>query len=157
MHETGGNMKRLKFIFTALFVIFSANLCVNAATIGYADFDKVLNDYSFARNAYKEIDNKSAELRQYALDKDKQFKAIESPIQKKTFEDQVQKEFAAKAEKINTLTAQKEKTIRDNVLAACKSVAVSKKLDAIVDSSVIYAGGVDVTNDIIQILNTPKK
>lgn len=150
-------MKRIKLILTALVIMLSANLCANAGTIGYADFDKVLNEYSFARNAYKEIDNKSAELRQYALDKDKQFKSIDSPLQKKTFEDQVQKEFAAKAEKINTLTAQKEKTIRDNVLAACKSVAAAKKLDAVVDSAVIYAGGVDVTNDIIQILNSPKK
>ena len=150
-------MKRIKFILAAFVIMLSANLCANAATIGYADFDRVLNEYSFARNAYKEIDNKSAELRQYALDKDKQFKSIESPLQKKTFEDQVKKEFEAKAEKINTLTAQKEKTIRDNVLAACKSVAATKKLEAIVDSAVIYAGGVDVTNDIIQILNTPKK
>ena len=150
-------MKKINFILSVLVIIFCTNLNAFAGTIGYADFDKVLNEYSFARNAYKEIDNKSAELRQYALDKDKQFKSIESPLQKKTFEDQVQKEFAAKAEKINTLTAQKEKTIRDNVLAACKSVAVSKKLDAVVDSAVIYAGGVDVTNDIIQILNTPKK
>lgn len=150
-------MKRIKFILTALVIMLSANLCANAATIGYADFDRVLNEYTFARNAYKEIDNKSAELRQYALDKDKQFKSIESPLQKKTFEDQVKKEFEAKAEKINTLTAQKEKTIRDNVLAACKSVAAAKKLEAVVDSAVIYAGGVDVTNDIIQILNTPKK
>ena len=150
-------MRKLKFILTVFLIIFGTNLCANAATIGYADFDRVLSEYSFARSAYKEIDNKSAELRQYALDKDKQFKAIDSPIQKKTFEDQVQKEFAAKAEKINTLTMQKEKTIRDNVLSACKSVAVAKKLDAVLDSSVVYAGGVDVTNDILQILNTPKK
>ena len=150
-------MKKVKFLIAALTLVISANLCANAATIGYADFEKVLNDYTFARSAYKEIDNKSAELRQYALDKDKQFKSIDSPIQKKTFEDQVQKEFAAKAEKINTLTAQKEKTIRDNILAACKSVAAAKKLDAVLDSSVIYAGGVDVTNDIITILNAPKK
>ena len=150
-------MKRIKFILSALIVMISTNLCANAATIGYADFEKVLSNYSYARNAYKEIDNKSAELRQYALDKDKQFKSIDSPIQKKTFEDQVQKEFTAKAEKINTLTMQKEKTIRDNVLAACKSVAAAKKLDAVLDSSVVFAGGVDVTNDIIQILNAPKK
>ena len=147
-------MKRIKFILSALLIMISANLCANAATIGYADFDKVLSEYSYARNAYKEIDNKSAELRQYALDKDKQFKSIDSPLQKKTFEDQVQKEFTAKAEKISTLTAQKEKTIRDNILAACKSVAASKRLDAILDSGVIFAGGVDVTNDLIQLLNS---
>ena len=90
-------------------------------------------------------------------DKDKQFKAIESPIQKKTFEEQIQKEFKAKEERIYNLKTQKEKTIRDNVLAASKAIAASKKLDVILDYGVVYAGGVDVTNDIIQYLNTQKK
>ena len=150
-------MKTIKLIIAAAAVLFAFNNSAYAASIGYADFERVISEYSFAKNAYKEIDGKSAELRQYALDKDKQFKAIESPLQKKNFEEQVQKEFAAKAEKINTLTMQKEKVIKDNIISACKSVASSKKLDAVLDSSVIYAGGIDVTNDIIQYLNTSKK
>jgi len=150
-------MYKFKFILTALLIMFAANLSANAGTIGYADFQKVLSDYSFARNTYKDIDNKLIELQQYAIDKDKQYKAIESPIQKKTFEEQVQKEFRVKEDKIYSLKTQKEKAIRDNVLAACKSVAAAKKLDVILDYGVVYAGGVDVTNDIIQYLNTQKK
>ncbi len=150
-------MYKFRFILTALLIMFAANLSANAGTIGYADFQKVLSDYSFARNTYKDIDNKLIELQQYAIDKDKQYKAIESPIQKKTFEEQVQKEFRVKEDKIYSLKTQKEKAIRDNVLAACKSVAAAKKLDVILDYGVVYAGGVDVTNDIIQYLNTQKK
>ena len=150
-------MFKFKFILTALLIMFAANLSENAATIGYADFQKVISDYTFARNAYKDIDNKLLELQQYVIDKDKQFKAIESPIQKKTFEEQIQKEFKAKEERIYNLKTQKEKTIRDNVLAASKAVATAKKLDVILDYGVVYAGGVDVTNDIIQYLNTQKK
>lgn len=150
-------MFKIKFILTALLIMFAANLSANAGTIGYADFQKVISDYSYARNAYKDIDNKLLELQQYAIDKDKQYKAIESPIQKKTFEEQIQKEFKTKEERIYNLKTQKEKTIRDNILAACKSVAASKKLDVILDYGVVYAGGVDVTNDIIQYLNTQKK
>ena len=150
-------MFKFKFILTALLIMFAANLSANAATIGYADFQKVISDYTFARNAYKDIDNKLLELQQYVIDKDKQFKAIESPIQKKTFEEQIQKEFKAKEERIYNLKTQKEKTIRDNVLAASKAVATAKKLDVVLDYGVVYAGGVDVTNDIIQYLNTQKK
>lgn len=150
-------MFKFRFILTALLIMFAANLSANAATIGYADFQKVISDYTFARNAYKDIDNKLLELQQYVIDKDKQFKAIESPIQKKTFEEQIQKEFKAKEERIYNLKTQKEKTIRDNVLAASKAVATAKKLDVILDYGVVYAGGVDVTNDIIQYLNTQKK
>ena len=150
-------MFKFKFILTTMLIMLAANLSANAATIGYADFQKVINDYTYARNAYKDIDNKLLELQQYAIDKDKQYKTIESPIQKKTFEEQIQKEFRAKEERIYNLKTQKEKTIRDNILAACKSVAAAKKLDVILDYGVVYAGGVDVTNDIIQYLNTQKK
>ena len=150
-------MFKFRFILTALLIMLAANLSANAATIGYADFQKVISDYTYARNAYKDIDNKLLELQQYVIDKDKQFKAIESPIQKKTFEEQIQKEFKAKEERIYNLKTQKEKTIRDNVLAASKAVATAKKLDVILDYGVVYAGGVDVTNDIIQYLNTQKK
>ena len=150
-------MKKLRLVLSVLFILAAANSAAQASNIGYADFDKVLKEYNFAKNAYKEIDAKNAELRQYVLDKEKQFKNIDSPVKKKSFEEKTQKEFNAKTEKINELTAQKEKAVRDNILSACKSVAASKQLDAVVDGSVIYAGGVDVTNDILEILNASKK
>ena len=150
-------MFKIRFILTALLIMFAANLGANAATIGYADFSKVLNDYKYARNAYKDIDNKKMELQQYIMDKEKQFKTIKSPIQRKTFEEQIQKEFKVKEERIYNLIVQKEKEIKNNILAASKAVATAKKLDVVLDYGVVYAGGVDVTNDIIQHLNAPKK
>ena len=150
-------MKKLRLILSALLIMLCVNITANAATVGYADFQKVLSDYSFARNTYKDIDNKLTELQQYAIDKEKQYKAIESPIQKKTFEDQTQKEFQAREERIYNLKTQKDEIIKNNILEACRSVAAAKKLDVILDYGVVYAGGVDVTNDIIQYLNTNKK
>ena len=51
-----------KFILTTLLIMFAANLSANAGTIGYADFQKVISEYTFAKNAYKDIDNKLLEL-----------------------------------------------------------------------------------------------
>ncbi len=150
-------MFKFKFILTALILMFATSLSANAYTIGYADFQKVISEYTYARNAYKDIDNKLLELQQYAIDKDKQYKTIESPIQKKTFEQQIQKEFKTKEDKIYDLKVSKEKEIQTNILNASKAVAASKKLDVILDYGVVYAGGVDVTNDIIQYLNSNKK
>ena len=150
-------MKKFKSIFLALAIIFTASLSANAQTIGYADFQKVIEQYTFAKNAYKDIDNKLLELQQYAIDKDKQYKTIESPLQKKTFEEQIQKEFKTREDKIYNLKVSKETEIKNNVLNASKAVAAAKKLDVILDYGVVYAGGVDVTNDIIQYLNAPKK
>ena len=140
-----------------MIVMLTASLSANADTIGYADFQKVIEEYSFAKNAYKDIDNKLLELQQYAIDKDKQYKTIESPLQKKTFEEQIQKEFKTREDKIYNLKVSKETEIKNNVLNASKAVAAAKKLDVILDYGVVYAGGVDVTNDIIQYLNAPKK
>jgi len=150
-------MSKIKLLITALIIMLGVNLSAHAGTIGYADFQKVITEYSFARTTYKDIDNKLLELQQYAIDKDKQFKAIDSPLQKKTFEEQVQKEFQLKEDRIYALKEQKEKIIKDNILAASKAVAASKKLDVILDYGVVYAGGVDVTSDIIQYLNAQKK
>ena len=150
-------MKKITLTLAALALMFSNAISAEAYTIGYADFQKVLIEYNYARNAYKDIDNKLLELQQYAIDKDKQYKAIESPIQRKTFEDQIQREFKAKEDKLYNLKVAKEKEIKDNILNAPKAIATSKKLDVILDYGVVYAGGVDVTNDIIQYLNTAKK
>ena len=150
-------MTKIKFILTALMIMFAASLSANAYTIGYADFQKVITQYSYARNAYKDIDNRLLELQQYAIDKDKQYKTIDSPIQRKTFEDQIKKEFETKEERIYNLKVSKENEIKNNILAASKAVAAAKKLDVILDYGVVYAGGVDVTNDIIQYLNAQKK
>ncbi len=150
-------MKNIKLFVTTLLILLGLNLSANAATIGYADFDKVLSQYTYARNSFKDIDSKLTELQQYVIDKDKQYKTIDSPIQKKTFEEQIQREFKTKEERVYNLKVQKEKEIRDSIITACKSVAAAKKLDVILDYGVIYAGGVDVTNDIIQYLNSAKK
>ena len=53
-------------------------------------------EYYYAKNVYKELDTKALELQQYLIDKDKQYKAIESPIAKKNFEEKTAKEFKAK-------------------------------------------------------------
>ncbi len=150
-------MRKIKFILTALIIVFATSLSANAYTIGYADFQRVISEYTYARNAYKDIDNKLLELQEYAINKDKQYKTIESPIQKKTFEQQIQKEFKTREDRIYNLKVSKENEIRTNILNASKAVATAKKLDVILDYGVVYAGGVDVTNDIIQYLNAQKK
>ena len=48
---TGGNMKKIRLILSALLIMFCVNLTSEASTIGYADFQKVLSDYSYARTA----------------------------------------------------------------------------------------------------------
>ncbi len=146
-------MKKLKIALLALIMIAITNLSANAETIAYANFKKIESEYEYAKKSYKEIDNKVLELQQYVIDKDKQFKAIDSPIQKKNFEDKIQKEYKAKEDEVLKLKLQKEDEIYKNIMEATKVVAANKNIDIVLDYRVVFTGGLDISSDVIQYLN----
>ncbi len=147
----------------AVLTLVMATLCAaaQATTIGVIDFKKVGTSYNYAKAAFKEVDNKSMELQQYLIDKDKQYKAIDSPIAKKNFEDKTKAEFEAKRDALEKLQVAKEDEIYNRILAAAKAVANAKKLDAVLDQNAVFIGGMDITDDVIRYLNgtgaTPAK
>lgn len=151
-------MKKLMKILTVigLFLVFGASKPAVADTIGYADFKKIETGYNYAQKAYKEIDNKVLGLQQYLINKDKEYKAIESPLSKKSFEEKTEKEYKAKEDAVVKLKLQKEEEIFNNIQTAAKIVAAQKKVDVVFDYRVILTGGVDLTQDIINYLNNNK-
>jgi len=52
------------------------------------------------------------------------------------------------------LKAQKEEQVYNKIQAATKQVLVEQKLDAIVDYRVIFVGGVDISDLVIQKLKS---
>ena len=120
------------------------------AEIGFIDYQKVLDNYPAAQQAIKEIDAKSLELQQYMVDKEKQYKSLDTPLKKQNFETQTAAEFNAKQEALYKLKTSKESQVMTQVQAAAKAVMVAQKLDAIVADQVIFVGGVDVTDMVIQ-------
>ena len=52
------------------------------------------------------------------------------------------------------LRAQKEEQVYNKIQAAAKQVLVEQKLDAIVDYRVIFVGGVDISDLVIQKLKS---
>ena len=147
-------MKNFK-LFTALFL---ASLFISAnafsQTIGVLDYKTVLMNYNYAKETIKMLDSKDTEMQQYMLDKEKQFKNLTSPVEQKSFEERVQREYKAKVDALTKLKIQKEEEIYKNVLAATKKVATAKKIDVVVDSSVIITGGIDITSEVVSGLNS---
>jgi len=123
------------------------------ATIGSVDYAKVIQNYSKAKTAYNEIDDRATELQRYLMDKEKEFKRIETPVQKAAFEERTAKEFAAKQEAFAKFKAQKEESVDKEIMNAVKAVALENKLDVVLDEAALLYGGVDVTQKIIQRLN----
>lgn len=151
-------MRNLKVIIFTLSLMIFTNLAASAAdTIAYANFKKIEAEYAYAKTSYKEIDNKVLELQQYVIDRDKQFKAIESPIQKKNFEEKIQKEYKMKEDEVLKLKLQKEDEIYKNIMDATKAVSASKNYAVVLDYRVVFTGGVDISDDIIKYLNSATK
>jgi len=150
-------MKKFKisFLITALLAVTA--LQAQADTIGYADFKKIENNYAYAQKTYKDIDSKVLSLQQYLIDKDKEYKSIDSPLSKKAFEEKTEKEYKAKEDAVVKLKLEKENEIFNNIQNASKIVSAQKNIDVVFDYRVILTGGVDLTQDIINYLNGNKK
>ena len=152
-------MKKFKLLLTtiaAVLFLSGLNTTAEAQTIGYVNYKTVESNYEFAKSAYKEIDTKYLELQQYLMDKEKQYKNIDSPINKKNFEDQVQKDFKAKNDEFTKLKMKRAEEVENNILKATQAVAAEKRIDVVLDYRVIFTGGTDLSEDVINYLNSGK-
>ena len=146
-------MKNLKLAAVTLGVILLGSQAL-AGGVGYINYQKVVNNYPLAQSAIKEIDAKALEREQFRIDKEKQYKALSTPVQKQNFEETTSRELRAKDDALMKLQAQKEELISNKIQAAAKQVLVEQKLDAIVDYRAIFAGGVDISDLVIQKLKS---
>lgn len=143
-------MKNLKIL--ALLVAMGVTFAGTSANaeVGYIDYQRVLESYPLAQQAVKEIDAKTLEIQQYMLEQEKQYKNLTTPLQKQNFENQVQSTLRTKQEALIKLQRDKESQILTNIQSVAKSIMVAQKLDAILSDQVVFVGGVDVTDQVIQ-------
>lgn len=149
------NLRNLALTLT-LVLLMSVNAKAMAEGVGFIDYKKVQDNYSYAQAAAKEIDAKALELQQFIVDKEKQFKALDTPLKKQNFEEKTKKEFEAKQSAYITFKLKKEEDVYNKIQAAAKQVLVDQKLDAIFDYRVIFVGGLDVTDLVISKLKGNK-
>ena len=83
----------------------------NVAGVGYIDYQKVQDNFPFAQQAVKDIDAKALEMQQYMVDKEKQYKSLDTPLKKQNFEEQTAREFKLKQDSYMKLKAYKEKQV----------------------------------------------
>lgn len=149
------NLRNLALTLTFV-LLMSFNAKAMAEGVGFIDYKKVQDNYSYAQAAAKEIDAKALELQQFVVDKEKQYKALDTPLKKQNFEEKTKKEFEAKQSAYVTFKLKKEEDVYNKIQAAAKQVLIEQKLDAIFDYRVIFVGGLDVTDLVISKLKGNK-
>ena len=124
-------MKKLKL----MAILMAAGLALSFgnsanAEVGFINYQKVLDNYPAAQQAVKDLDAKGLELQQYMLEKEKQYKSLDTPLKK--------------------LRNDKENQIMTQIQSAAKAIMVSQRLDAVLSDQVVFVGGVDITDLVIQ-------
>ena len=142
-------MKKIIVLF--LFIIFA--LPSFADNVGTINYKEIISNYSKAQKVYSELDDQASELQRYLLDKEKEYKKLDTPLQRKTFEEQTAKAFQQKQEAFAKIKEKKEQEIDNLIENAIKAVAKENNLDSVVDYRVMYFGGVDITDKVIKKLN----
>ncbi len=148
-------MKGIKLGLVAMAIVAMTGIA-NAGGIGYIDYAKVIDNYDYAKQVTKEVDAKGLEMQQFLVDKEKEYKSLDTPLKKQTFEDRVSQEFKTKEAAYIALREKREKEVYDRIQNAAKSVMVEQKLDAIMDVRGVFVGGLDITDNVIQKLKATK-
>ena len=141
----------------AILAIAAFTGMANAGGVGYIDYAKVIDNYDYAKQVTKEVDAKGLEMQQFLVDKEKEYKSLDTPLKKQTFEAKTAEEFKAKQEAYATLKNKREQEVFTKIRDAAKAVMVEQKLDAVMDVRAVFVGGVDISDSVIAKLKGAKK
>ena len=141
-------MKKMKLGLLLLAFVAMTGIA-NAGGVGYIDYMKVIDNYELAKRATKEVDAKGLEMQQYLVDKEKEYKSLDTPLKKQTFEQRTAQEFKAKEQAYIALKQKREQEVYNKIREAAKAVMVEQKLDAIMDQRGVFVGGLDITDMVI--------
>ena len=148
-------MKKLK-LGLIIMTLCAMTASVNAGGIGYIDYAKIIDNYDYAKQVTKEVDAKGLEIQQYLVDKEKEYKSLDTPLKKQTFEEKVSQEFKTKEASYVALREKREQEVFNKIKNAANAVMVEQKLDAVMDVRGVFVGGVDITQSVISKLKTMK-
>lgn len=148
-------MKKLKFGLVLLSLIALTGIA-NAGGVGYIDYLKVIDNFDYAQRATKEVDAKGLEMQQYLVDKEKEYKSLDTPLKKQAFEQKTAQEFKAKEDAYMNLKNKREQEVYNKIREAAKAVMVEQKLDAIMDARGVFVGGIDITDSVISKLKSTR-
>ena len=141
-------MKKVKLELMLLAFVAVTGIA-NAGGVGYIDYLKIIDNYDYAKRAIKEVDAKGLEMQQYLVDKEKEYKSLDTPLKKQTFEQRTAQEFKTKEQAYITLKNRKEQEVYNKIREATKAVMVEQKLDAVMNQKDVFVGGLDITDMVI--------
>ena len=146
-------MKNKILVLIALLLISTPSF---AGGVGYINYEKVAANYTFAKNSIKEVEQKGIEIENYLKAKEAEFNKLETPLQKKKFQETVQAEMQIKEKAFNDLRTKREEEVYQRIYAVAEKIRLEKQYDVLLDARGVFSGGNDITDLLINRLNHVK-
>jgi Skp family chaperone for outer membrane proteins len=147
--------KILNVLLVAVFILCAKTTALAANDIGVIDITMVWDKYEKSVKIDKAADEKDVELEKFLLEKKRLISQGATPIERKNLEDKYVKEFQIKVDETKKWYATEQQKLEASMMAVIKTVAAEKNLSIILNKKTTVYGGVDITNEIITILNKP--
>ena len=126
----------------------------NAEVIGVVEFDKIVDNYTKVKTVTDEMSDKYAEIARYRLDKESEYNKLSTPLERNNFNEALTRDLMKKQEAYMKLKLKKEAEIDAAIKNAIKQVAIANKVDTVVEKTVVFFGGIDLTDKVVKQLNS---
>lgn len=144
-------------VLTAVSIIGGSGLGAFAQEIGVVDLYKVMSNYSKAQEISNYLNQKKAELQKFQEDGNAKIKEQKTDLQKQSLFDTLNTQYNKKVNEYNNdveVKLQQLKQLQDvDVVNAVQQVAKDKNLDMIIDKSAVPFSKIEITDQVITILN----
>ena len=118
------------------------------------NYEKVASEYQYAKTSMREIEVKGREIENYLKTKETEFNKLETPLQKQKFQEIVQNELRTKENAFNDFRNRKEEEVYQRIYAVAEKIRLEKGLDVLIDARGVFSGGIDISDVLIQRLNS---
>lgn len=149
--------KKFGFALVVLSIFFSS--AIFADTIGVLDTDKILLTYKDAKEYQTKLEEKQADIQEY-VDKqqEKIDKAEAKGDQEKVEELQtaLNEELKVRQEELFRMNNTMQQTLITEIVSTAKVIAREYSIDVVVDKRATFVGGFDLTDFVIDRLNSRK-
>lgn len=146
-------MKKILSLLSVISILTISNAAF--AAVGYVDYSYISKNYPLAQKYTQTLKTKNAAIVTYAKQKDAQVKAAKTNAEKEKIRKEGIAQVQLKQKEVISLKQKYEAELEAKVSAAAEKVRVQKKLDMIVKKDARVAGGVNCTNDVLNILKNP--
>lgn len=146
-------MRKIFGILSLVSLLGLLNTSAYAETFGVADLDRIVSEYSKTQEISADLRVKEAELQKFIAESQKKVKEAKTPLERTNLERTLGAEIDSKAASLQDEQAKQWKIIEQNVFGAIQNVAQEQKTDIILNKAVVIYGGMDITDNTINILN----